>query len=162
MQIQISWLLRSQLIWVYTVCKFCNGRAYPGSAGPWFLVVLLASDKYKTFISPQYIKFILSKLNEIHTVAYMKMYYLQWLPCKHCFLIFQISAHTGGRVSCIAVLCRSVIAFMSCLFNWSCDFRFITVVEQTKMKHVSKPHENIGCGYPLEAILLMSTTFAEK
>ena len=30
-QIQISWLLRSQLIWIYTVCK---GRAYPGSAGP--------------------------------------------------------------------------------------------------------------------------------
>ena len=29
-QIQISWLLRSQLIWIYTVCK-C--RVYPGSAG---------------------------------------------------------------------------------------------------------------------------------
>ena len=29
-QIQISWLLRSQLIWIYTVCK---GRVYPGSAG---------------------------------------------------------------------------------------------------------------------------------
>ena len=32
-QIQISWLLnffRSQLIWIYTVCK---GRLYPGSAG---------------------------------------------------------------------------------------------------------------------------------
>ena len=29
-QIQISWLWRSQLIWIYTVCK---GRAYPGSAG---------------------------------------------------------------------------------------------------------------------------------
>ena len=29
-QIQISWLLRSQLIWIYTVCK---GRIYPGSAG---------------------------------------------------------------------------------------------------------------------------------
>ena len=29
-QIQISWLLRSQLIWSYTVCK---GRVYPGSAG---------------------------------------------------------------------------------------------------------------------------------
>ena len=28
-QIQISWLLRSQLIWIYTVCK-C--REYPGSA----------------------------------------------------------------------------------------------------------------------------------
>ena len=28
-QIQISWLLRSQLIWIYTVCK---GREYPGSA----------------------------------------------------------------------------------------------------------------------------------
>ena len=28
-QIQISWLLRSQLIWIYTVCK---GRVYPGSA----------------------------------------------------------------------------------------------------------------------------------
>ena len=58
MQIQISWLLRSQLIWIYTVCK---SRAYhPGSAGlgliwlmisetiiqilcsfePWFLKVL--------------------------------------------------------------------------------------------------------------------------
>ena len=32
MLIQINWfLLRSQLIWIYTVCK---GRAYPGSAGP--------------------------------------------------------------------------------------------------------------------------------
>ena len=30
MQIQISWLLRSQLIWICTVCK---GRVYPGSAG---------------------------------------------------------------------------------------------------------------------------------
>ena len=30
MQIQISWLLRSQLIWIYTVCK---GSVYPGSAG---------------------------------------------------------------------------------------------------------------------------------
>ena len=30
MQIQISWLLRSQLIWIFTVCK---GRVYPGSAG---------------------------------------------------------------------------------------------------------------------------------
>ena len=30
MQIQISWLLRSQLIWIYIVCK---GRVYPGSAG---------------------------------------------------------------------------------------------------------------------------------
>ena len=29
-QIQIRWLLRSQLIWIYTVYK---GRAYPGSAG---------------------------------------------------------------------------------------------------------------------------------
>ena len=29
-QIQISWLLRSQLIWIYTVCK---RRIYPGSAG---------------------------------------------------------------------------------------------------------------------------------
>ena len=28
--IQISWLLRSQLIWIYTVCKV---RVYPGSAG---------------------------------------------------------------------------------------------------------------------------------
>ena len=28
--IQISWLLRSQLIWIYTVCK---GRVYPGSSG---------------------------------------------------------------------------------------------------------------------------------
>ena len=27
---QISWLLRSQLIWIYTVCK---GRVFPGSAG---------------------------------------------------------------------------------------------------------------------------------
>ena len=30
MQIQISWLLRSQLIWIYTVCK---SRVLPGSAG---------------------------------------------------------------------------------------------------------------------------------
>ena len=30
MQIQISWLFRSQLIWIYIVCK---GRVYPGSAG---------------------------------------------------------------------------------------------------------------------------------
>ena len=30
-EIQISWLLRSQLIWIHTVCK---GRVYPGSAGP--------------------------------------------------------------------------------------------------------------------------------
>ena len=29
-QIQISWLLRSQLIWIYAVCK---GRVYQGSAG---------------------------------------------------------------------------------------------------------------------------------
>ena len=29
-QIQISWLHRSQLIWIYTVCK---GSVYPGSAG---------------------------------------------------------------------------------------------------------------------------------
>ena len=29
-QIQISWLVRSQLIWIYTVCK---GRVCPGSAG---------------------------------------------------------------------------------------------------------------------------------
>ena len=29
-QIQISWLLRSQLIWIYTICK---GRVYPCSAG---------------------------------------------------------------------------------------------------------------------------------
>ena len=29
-QIQISWLLRSQLIWISIVCK---GRVYPGSAG---------------------------------------------------------------------------------------------------------------------------------
>ena len=29
-QIQINWLLRSQLIWIYIVCK---GRVYPGSAG---------------------------------------------------------------------------------------------------------------------------------
>ena len=29
-QIQISWFLRSQLIWIYTVCK---GGIYPGSAG---------------------------------------------------------------------------------------------------------------------------------
>ena len=29
-QIQISWLLRSQLIWIYTVCK---GSVYPGSTG---------------------------------------------------------------------------------------------------------------------------------
>ena len=29
-QIQISWLLRRQLIWIYNVCK---GRVYPGSAG---------------------------------------------------------------------------------------------------------------------------------
>ena len=29
-QIQISWLLRSQLIWIYTICK---GKVYPGSAG---------------------------------------------------------------------------------------------------------------------------------
>ena len=29
-QIQISWLLRSQLIWIYTVCK---DNVYPGSAG---------------------------------------------------------------------------------------------------------------------------------
>ena len=29
-QIQISWLLRSQLIWINTVCK---GNVYPGSAG---------------------------------------------------------------------------------------------------------------------------------
>ena len=29
-QIQISWRLRSQLIWIYTVCK---GRVYLGSAG---------------------------------------------------------------------------------------------------------------------------------
>ena len=28
-QIQISWLLRSQLIWIYTVCK---DRVFPGSA----------------------------------------------------------------------------------------------------------------------------------
>ena len=28
-QMEISWLLRSQLIWIYTVCK---DRAYPGSA----------------------------------------------------------------------------------------------------------------------------------
>ena len=30
MQIQTSWLLRSQLIWIYTVCK---DGVYPGSAG---------------------------------------------------------------------------------------------------------------------------------
>ena len=29
-QIQI----RSQLIWIYSICK---GRAYPGSAGPWLI-----------------------------------------------------------------------------------------------------------------------------
>ena len=29
-QIQISWFIRSQLIWIYTVYK---GRVYPGSAG---------------------------------------------------------------------------------------------------------------------------------
>ena len=39
MQIQISWLLRSQLIWIYTVCK---GRVYPGSAGQ-------GLTKYTTF-----------------------------------------------------------------------------------------------------------------
>ena len=33
-QIQISWLLRSQLIWIYTVCK---GSAYLGSAGQWLI-----------------------------------------------------------------------------------------------------------------------------
>ena len=32
-QIQISWLLRSQLIWIYIVCK---GRVSPGSAGQGF------------------------------------------------------------------------------------------------------------------------------
>ena len=29
-QIQVSWLLRSQLTWIFTVCK---GSAYTGSAG---------------------------------------------------------------------------------------------------------------------------------
>ena len=37
-QIQISWLLRSQLIWIYTVCK---GSAYPGSAGQGLMIILL-------------------------------------------------------------------------------------------------------------------------
>ena len=36
-QIQISWLLRSQLIWIYTVCK---GRVYPGSAGQGLNVIV--------------------------------------------------------------------------------------------------------------------------
>ena len=34
-QIQISWLLRSQLIWIYTVCK---GQVYPGSAGQGLII----------------------------------------------------------------------------------------------------------------------------
>ena len=34
-QIQISWLLRSQLIWIYIVCK---GRVYPGSAGQGLII----------------------------------------------------------------------------------------------------------------------------
>ena len=37
-QIQISWLLRSKLIWIYTVCK---GRVYPGSAGQGLSTMLL-------------------------------------------------------------------------------------------------------------------------
>ena len=53
MQIQISWLLRSQLNWIYTVCK---SKAYPGSAGPelsfWVTEALLpwmACDKNLMF-----------------------------------------------------------------------------------------------------------------
>ena len=41
-QIQICWLLRSQLIWIYTVCK---GRVYLVSAGQW-LINKINSNKF--------------------------------------------------------------------------------------------------------------------
>ena len=44
-QIQISWLLRSQLIWIYTVYK---GRAYPGSAGQ---VNYIGKEEFNNFES---------------------------------------------------------------------------------------------------------------
>ena len=51
MQIQISWLLgfvRSQLIWIYSVCI---GRAYPGSVGSWLTYVysILQQNHCTTF-----------------------------------------------------------------------------------------------------------------
>ena len=51
-QIQISWLLRSQLIWTYTVCK---GRVYPGSAG-------LGLMPYKTRNESHIIRFTLTAI----------------------------------------------------------------------------------------------------
>ena len=47
-QIQISWLLRSQLIWIYTVFK---GREYPGSAGQG-LSLQESKQRVTKFISP--------------------------------------------------------------------------------------------------------------
>ena len=47
MQIQISWLLRSQLIWIYTVCK---GRVHPSSAGQGLIFFLISQRKHKLWV----------------------------------------------------------------------------------------------------------------
>ena len=54
MQIQISWLLRSQLIWIYTVCK---NRVYPGSAGQgliWIGCLILDIKYFQIYWSGKY------------------------------------------------------------------------------------------------------------
>ena len=48
MQIKISWLHTSQLIWIYTVCK---GSVYPSSAGQGLIYPFLFFSRYRFFCS---------------------------------------------------------------------------------------------------------------
>ena len=73
MQLQISWLLRSQLIWIYTVCK---GSVYSGRAGQGLIQLWLIN--------------LLSSLIELRgfwklfLYMYACMYVLNFINNKYC------------------------------------------------------------------------------
>ena len=94
-QIQISWLLRSQLIWIYTVCK---GSVYPGSAG--------------LELSPPVV-FLLTvprRVPQLYSSLFVRRWVHRWhLFCQYLFLISLSSGALGrllhdGGISWVASL----------------------------------------------------------
>ena len=83
-QIQISWLLRSQLIWIYTVCK---GRVYLGSAGQGLNIPC-------GFFFLNCLYFLIKHILWILTVI-ASLREFQWVPTRYnlaqIFLIFHLS-----------------------------------------------------------------------
>ena len=81
--IQISWLLRSQLIWIYTVCK---GRVYRGSAGQG--LIICPPGIWKSVRITQYFS--------LHKQAYCACGSLN-LCSECCFFFRDERDSTGGR-----------------------------------------------------------------